>query len=65
VIAIRCDQCGCLSGEGGAQTSGGFGHGLCRGNTCCGERESPKKSNCVGTTGVLGLSCTLGLLTVL
>ncbi len=33
--------------------------GLCRGNTHCRERESSKKSNCVGTTGVVG-SCTLG-----
>ncbi len=60
VVAIRCDWCGCLGGEDGAQTAGGFGFGLCRGNTRCGERESSKKSNCVGTTGVLGMSCILG-----
>jgi len=60
VVAIRCDWCGCLGGEDGAWTAGGFGHGLCRGNTCCGEREFFKKFNCVGTTGVLGMSCTLG-----
>jgi hypothetical protein len=65
VIAIRCDWCGCLSGKVGAWTSGRFGLGLCRGKTCHGERESPKESNNVGTTGVLGLSCTLGSLTVL
>ncbi len=60
VVAIRCDWCGCLGGEDGAQTAGGFANGFCRGNTCCGERESSKKFNCVGTTGVLGMSCTLG-----
>jgi hypothetical protein len=65
VVAIRCDWCGCLSGEDGAWTSGGFGFGLCCGYTCCEEREVSKKSNHVGTTGVLEMSCTLGLLTVL
>ncbi len=63
--AIRCDWCGYLSGVDGAWTSGGFGCGLCHGDTHCRERESSKKSNCVGTTGVLGMSCTLGSLTVL
>ncbi len=42
----------------------GFGGGLCCGKTCCGERESSKKSNQVGTTDVVGLSCTVGSLTV-
>ncbi len=65
MVATRCDQCGCLRGEDGAQTFGGFGHGLCRGEAYCGEREPPKKSNRVGTTGVVGLSCTLGSLTIL
>ncbi len=65
MVAIRCDWCGCLSGEDEAQTSGGFGSGLCRGDTHCGERGLSKKSNRVSTTGVLGMSCTLGLLTVL
>ncbi len=60
VVAIRCDWSGCLGGEDGARTAGGFGCGLCRGNTCCKERESSKKFNCVGTTGVLRMSCTLG-----
>ncbi len=60
VVAIRCDWCGCLGGEYGARNAGGFGHGLCRGDTCCGERESSKKFNHVGTTGVLEMSCTLG-----
>jgi hypothetical protein len=60
VVAIRCDWCGCLSGKDGAWTSGGFGRGLCCGDTSCRERESSKKSNCVGTTGVVGMSCTLG-----
>jgi hypothetical protein len=44
--------------------SGGFGYGLCHGKTCSKERESSKKSNQVGTTGVVGLSCTLGSLIV-
>jgi hypothetical protein len=60
VVAIRCDWFGCLSGKDGAWISGGFGCGLFHGNTCCGERESSKKSNCVGTTGVVGMVCTLG-----
>jgi hypothetical protein len=60
VVAICCDQCGCLGGEDGAQNDGGFGCGLCRGNTRCGERESSMKFNRFGTTGVLGMSCTLG-----
>jgi hypothetical protein len=60
VVAIRCDWFGWLSGKDGAWTSGGFGGGLCRGNTCCGKRESSKKSNCVGTIGVVGMACTLG-----
>ncbi len=60
VVAIRCDWCGCLGGEDWAWTAGGFGHGLCRGNTRCRERESSKKFNHIGTTGVLGMSCTLG-----
>ncbi len=38
----------------------GFCCGLCCGDTCCGERESSKKSNPVGTTGVVGMLCTLG-----
>ncbi len=59
MVSIRCDWCGCLGGEDGARTAGGFGYGLCCGNTCCGETESSKKSNRVGTTGVLGMSCTL------
>ncbi len=44
-----------------AWIAGGFGQGLCHGNTCCGERESSKKFNLVGTTGILGMSCTLGV----
>jgi hypothetical protein len=60
VVAICCDWCGGLSGEDGAWTSGGFSSGLCHGNTPCRERESSKKSNCVGTTGLVGMSCTLG-----
>jgi hypothetical protein len=60
VVAIRCDWCGCLDGEDGARTAGGFSLGLCHGNTCCRERESFKKFNHVGTTSVLGMSCTLG-----
>jgi hypothetical protein len=60
VVSIRCDWCGCLGGEDGARTAGGFVRELCRGNTGCGERESSKKSNRVGTTGVLWMSCTLG-----
>ncbi len=60
MVAICCDWFGCLSGEDGAWTSGGFSRGLCHGNTCCGERESSKKSNRVGTTDVVGMSCTLG-----
>ncbi len=60
VVAIRCEQFGCLSGKDGAWTSGGFRHGLYCGNTHCGERESSKKSNCVGTIGVVGIACTLG-----
>ncbi len=60
VVAIRCDWCGCLGGEDGDRTAGGFSRGLCRGDTCCRERESSKKLNCVGTTGALGMSCTLG-----
>ncbi len=65
MVVICCDWCGCLSGKDGAWTLGGFGHGLCHGKTCCRERESSKKSNRVGTTGVVGLSCTLGSLAVL
>jgi hypothetical protein len=65
VVAIRCDWCGCLSGKDGAWTFGEFGRGLHCGNTCFREKESPKKSNHVGTTGVMGRSCTLGSLTVL
>jgi hypothetical protein len=60
VVAIRCDWFGCLSGEDGVWTSGGFGRGLCRGNTWCRERESSKKSNCVSTIVVVGLAYTLG-----
>ena len=59
-VAVHCDWCGCLGGEDGARTAGGFIHGLCRGNTHFGERESSKKSNCVGTIGVVGIACTLG-----
>ena len=59
VVAIHCDWC--LSGKDGDWTSGGFGAGLCRGDTCCKERELSMKSNRVGTTDVLGMSCTLGL----
>ncbi len=65
MVAICCDWRGCLSGKDGARIFGGFGRELCRGKARRGERESPKKSNCVGTTGVVGLSCTLGSLTVL
>jgi hypothetical protein len=65
MVDICCDWCGCLSGEDGAWTLGGFGRGLCRGKTHCGERESSMKSNRVGTTGVVGLLCTLGSLAVL
>jgi hypothetical protein len=65
MVAICCDWCGCLSGKDGARTFGGFGRGLCHGKTRCKERESPKKSNCVGTTGVVGLPFTLGSLMVL
>ncbi len=65
MVAICCDWCGCLSSKDGTQTFGGFGRGLCRGKTRRGKWESPKKSNRVGTTGVMGLSCTLGSLTVL
>ncbi len=53
VVAIRCDRCGCLSGEDGARTSVGFGRGLCHGDTHCEERGSSKKSNRAGTAGVL------------
>ncbi len=60
VVVICCDWCGCLGGEDGTRTAGGFGRGLFRGDTHCGERESSKKFNCVGTTGVLVMSCTLG-----
>ncbi len=60
VVAICCDRFGCLSVEDGPWTSGGFIGGLCRGDTRCGERESSKKSNCVGTIGVVGMACTLG-----
>ena len=62
MVVICCDWCGCLSGEDRAQTLGGFGLGICCGETRCGERESSKKSNRVGTIGVVGLSCTLGSL---
>jgi hypothetical protein len=65
VVALCCDLGGCFSGKDMAQTSGGFGRRLFCGDTCCRERESSKKSNCVGTTGVLGVSCTLGSLAVL
>jgi hypothetical protein len=64
MVVICCDWCGCLSGKDGARTLGGFGRGLCCGKTRRGERESSKKSNQIGTTGFLGLSCTLGSLTV-
>jgi hypothetical protein len=60
VASIRCDLCGCLSGKDGAWTPGGLIRGLCCGDNCCRERESSKKSYCVGTTGVVGMSCTLG-----
>ncbi len=60
MVAILCDGFGCLSGEDGAWTSGGFSCGLCHGNTCCREREFSKKSNHVGTIGVVGMACTLG-----
>ncbi len=60
MVAIHCDWCGCLGGEDGACTAGGFGHGPCHGKTCCGQKESSKKFNRVGTTGVLGMSCTFG-----
>ncbi len=64
MVVICCDWCGCLSGKDGAWTFGGFIHGICCGETHCGERESSKKSNGISTTGVVGLSCTLGSLTV-
>jgi hypothetical protein len=64
MVVICCDLCGCLSGKDGARTLGGFGRGLCCGKTRCGERESSKKYNQFGTTGVMGLPCTLGSLTV-
>jgi hypothetical protein len=64
MVVICCDWCGCLSGEDGARTLGGFVSGFCGGKSCCGERESSKKYNRVGTTDVVGLSCTLGSLTV-
>ena len=63
MVAICYDWFGCLSGKDGAWTLSGFGHGICRGNTHCGEKESSKKSNRVGTTGVVGMSCTLGDMT--
>ncbi len=65
MVAIHYERCGCLSGKDGAWTFDGFCRGLCRGKTRHGERKSPKKSNCVYTTSVVGLSCTLGSLTVL
>ncbi len=65
VVAICCDWCGWLSVEDGAWTFGGLGSGLCHGNACCGERELSMKSNRVGTTDVLGMSCTLGSLMIL
>jgi hypothetical protein len=55
MVVIYCDWCGCLSGEDGAWTLGGFGHGLFHGKTRCGERESSKKSNQVSKPGVAGL----------
>ncbi len=61
MVSIHCDRC--LNGKDGAWTSDGFGAGHSRGNTCCGEKEMSIKSNCIGTTGVLGMLCTLGLLT--
>jgi hypothetical protein len=64
MVVICCDWCGCLSSKDGARTLGGVGHGLCHGKTCCSERESSKKSNQVDTTGIVGLSCILGSLTV-
>ena len=64
MVVVHCDWCGCLSGKDGAWTLGGFDRGLFCGKTHCRERESSKKSNQVGTTGVVGLSCTLGLLMV-
>ncbi len=64
MVVICFDWCGCLSGKDGARTLGEFSLELCCGKTRCGERESSKKSNQVGTTGVVGLSCTLGSLTV-
>jgi hypothetical protein len=63
MVVICCDWCGCLSGKDGARILGVFGHGLCRGQTHHGERESFKKSNRVSIS-VMGLSCTLGSLTV-
>ncbi len=36
MVVICCDWCGCLGGEDGAQTLGGFGRGLCCGKTHCG-----------------------------
>ncbi len=65
MVVIRCDWCGCLSGKDGAWTVGGFfGHGICHGEKCCGEKESPEKSNQVIATSVMGLSCALGSLMV-
>jgi hypothetical protein len=53
MVVIHCDWCGCLSGKDGAQTLGGFGHGICHGETRRRERESSKKSNQVGTPDLL------------
>jgi hypothetical protein len=64
MVVFHSDWCGCLSGKDGSRTLGGFGHGLSHGKTCCKERESSEKSNQVGTTGIVGLSCTLGSMTV-
>ncbi len=64
MVVVCCDWRGCLSGKDGARTLGRFGHAICCGETHCRERESSKKSNQVGTTGVVGLSCTLGSLAV-
>jgi hypothetical protein len=64
MVVICCGWCSCLSGKDGAWTLGGFGRRFCHDKTHCRERESSKKSNQVGTTGVVELSCTLGSLTV-
>jgi hypothetical protein len=45
MVVICCDWCGCLSGKDGAWTLGGFGLGICCGETRHGERELSEKSN--------------------